>query len=46
MPWGDSVKLNYGEDFDDNPVLWTIMKDYTVKVGLVEGCAKIENRRG
>ena len=32
MPWGDSVKLNYGRGFDDNPLLWNVMKDYTVKV--------------
>ena len=35
VPWGDSVKLNYGECFDDNPVLWTFMKEYTAKVGLL-----------
>jgi glycogen debranching enzyme len=43
IPWGDSVKLNYGESFDNNPSLWSYMSDYTLSTAQMFHGVRLDN---
>ncbi|KJH49784.1 glycogen debranching enzyme [Dictyocaulus viviparus] len=44
--WGDSIKLNYGENPDDSPFLWQYMKSYTQECARLFHGLRIDNAHG
>lgn len=43
VAWGDSVKLNFGSCFEDNPFLWQFMVDYVEQVARVFQGIRLDN---
>ena len=43
IPWGDCVKLRYGDCYDDNPWLWDHQLQYTLKMASIFHGFRIDN---
>lgn len=43
IAWSDSVKLNYGDKPEDNPILWSMMKKYVEQTAQIFDGVRLDN---